>query len=301
MAASRSDRKLATVKFVRYGEKGKERPGVLDSLDRIRDISHRVPDIGGSVLAQLSRFSAADLNSFPLVEGEPRIGQCVGGVGKFICVGLNYADHAKESGQPLPAEPVIFMKAVSALTGPYDDVIIPPGSEKSDWEVELGVVIGKEIRYVDQSTASKAIAGYCVVNDLSERAFQLERAGQWSKGKSCDTFAPIGPWLVTADEVPDPPNLKMWLEVDGHRYQNGSTATMIFSPVYLVSYISQFMSLQPGDIISTGTPPGVGLGQSPPVYLRPGQTMRVGIEKLGEQLQTTVAYDPPNEPRSSKA
>jgi ureidoglycolate lyase/2,4-diketo-3-deoxy-L-fuconate hydrolase len=236
------------------------------------------------------------LNSLPLVEGEPRIGQCVGGVGKIVCVGLNYTDHAKEAGLPLPAEPIIFMKAVSALTGPHDDVILPPSSEKTDWEVELGVVIGKEIRYVDQSAASKAIAGYCVVNDLSERAFQLERAGQWSKGKSCDTFAPIGPWLVTADEVQDPTNLKMWLQVDGRRYQNGSTATMIFSPAYLVSYISQFMSLQPGDIVATGTPAGVGLGQSPPVYLRPGQTMRVGIEKLGEQLQKTVAYDPRSRP-----
>jgi 2-keto-4-pentenoate hydratase/2-oxohepta-3-ene-1,7-dioic acid hydratase in catechol pathway len=290
------------MKFVRYGKKGKERPGMLDPLDWIRDISHLVPDISGSVLAQLSRFGALDLNSLPLVEGEPRIGQCVGGVGKIVCVGLNYTDHAKEAGLPLPAEPIIFMKAVSALTGPHDDVILPPSSEKSDWEVELGVVIGKEIRYVDQSEASKAIAGYCVVNDLSERAFQLERAGQWSKGKSCDTFAPIGPWLVSADEVQDPTNLKMWLEVDGRRYQNGSTATMIFSPAYLVSYISQFMSLQPGDIVATGTPAGVGLGQSPPVYLKPGQTMRVGIEKLGEQLQKTVAYDPRNDrdPRSAE-
>jgi 2-keto-4-pentenoate hydratase/2-oxohepta-3-ene-1,7-dioic acid hydratase in catechol pathway len=279
------------MKFIRYGEKGKERPGVLDPLGRIRDISHQVPDLGGDVLAQLGRFNELDLTSLALVDGHPRIGQCVGGVGKIICVGLNYADHAKESGLPIPTEPVIFMKAVSSLTGPNDDVILPPGSQKSDWEVELGVVIGKEIRYVDQSTASEAIAGYCVVNDLSERSFQLERAGQWSKGKSCDTFAPIGPWLVTADEVQDPTNLKMWLEVNGHLYQNGSTATMIFSPAYLVSYISQFMSLQPGDLISTGTPPGVGLGQSPPVYLKPGQTMRVGIEKLGEQLQKTVAYD----------
>jgi 2-keto-4-pentenoate hydratase/2-oxohepta-3-ene-1,7-dioic acid hydratase in catechol pathway len=284
------------VKFVRYGEKGKERPGVLDPRGRIRDIGHLVADIGGGVLAQLSRFDAVDLNSLPLVDGEPRIGQCVGGVGKIICVGLNYADHAKESGQPIPSEPVIFMKAVSALTGPYDDVVLPPGSEKSDWEVELGVVIGKEIRYVDESAASNAIAGYCVVNDLSERAFQLERSGQWSKGKSCDTFAPIGPWLVTADEVGDPANLEMWLDVDGHRYQSGSTATMIFSASYLVSYISQFMSLHPGDLISTGTPPGVGLGQSPPVYLKPGQIMRVGIEKLGEQLQKTVAYDPRSRP-----
>jgi 2-keto-4-pentenoate hydratase/2-oxohepta-3-ene-1,7-dioic acid hydratase in catechol pathway len=282
------------MKFVRYGEKGKERPGVLDPLNRIRDISHLVADIAGGTLAQLSRFNAMDLNSLPLVEGEPRIGPCVGGIGKIICVGLNYADHAKESGMPIPTEPVLFMKAISALTGPHDDVILPPSSEKSDWEVELGVVIGREIRYVDQSTASEAIAGYCVVNDLSERAYQLERSGQWSKGKSCDTFAPIGPWFVTADEVRDPTNLKMWLDVDGRRYQNGSTATMIFSPAYLVSYISQFMSLQPGDLISTGTPPGVGLGQSPPVYLKPGQTMRVGIEQLGEQLQKTVAYDPKN-------
>jgi 2-keto-4-pentenoate hydratase/2-oxohepta-3-ene-1,7-dioic acid hydratase in catechol pathway len=280
------------MKFVRYGEKGKERPGVLDPLNRIRDISHLVTDIAGGTLRQLSRFNAMDLNSLPLVEGAPRIGQCVGGIGKIICVGLNYADHAKESGMPIPTEPVLFMKAVSALTGPHDDVILPPNSEKSDWEVELGVVIGTEIRYVDESAASDAIAGYCVVNDLSERAYQLERSGQWSKGKSCDTFAPIGPWFVTADEVRDPTNLKMWLDVDGHRYQQGSTATMIFSPAYLVSYISQFMSLQPGDLISTGTPPGVGLGRSPPHYLKPGQTMRVGIEQLGEQLQRTVAYDP---------
>jgi 2-keto-4-pentenoate hydratase/2-oxohepta-3-ene-1,7-dioic acid hydratase in catechol pathway len=288
------------MRFVRYGKKGAERPGVLDGLGRIRDIGQLVPDIGGAALAELSRFEAIDLSSLPLVEGEPRIGQCVAGVGKIVCVGLNYADHAKESGQPLPTEPVIFMKAVSALTGPYDEVILPPGSQKSDWEVELGVVIGREIRYVDQNTAAKAIAGYCVVNDLSERAFQLERAGQWSKGKGCDTFAPVGPWLVTPDEVTDPTNLRMWLEVDGHRYQNGNTATMIFNPVYLVSYISQFMSLQPGDLISTGTPPGVGLGQSPPVYLKPGQTMRLGIEKLGEQAQKTVAYDPRNDQLSQR-
>jgi 2-keto-4-pentenoate hydratase/2-oxohepta-3-ene-1,7-dioic acid hydratase in catechol pathway len=280
------------MRFVRYGNKGAERPGMLDGQDRIRDLTHLVSDMGGAVLAELGRFDTIDPNSLPLVEGKPRIGQCVAGVGKIVCVGLNYADHAKESRLPLPTEPVLFMKAVSSLTGPYDDVILPPGSEKSDWEVELGVVIGTEIRYADQDAAAKAIAGYCVVNDLSERAFQLERAGQWSKGKSCDTFAPIGPWLVTPDEVADPTRLRMWLEVDGHRYQNGSTATMIFNPVYLVSYISQFMSLQPGDLISTGTPPGVGLGQSPPVYLKPGQTMRVGIEKLGEQLQRTVAYDP---------
>src|SRR4030081_1331265 len=210
MAASRSDGKLSTMKFLRYGEKGKERPGVLDPLGRIRDISYLVPDIGGSTLSQLSRFNELDLNSLPLVEGAPRIGQCVGGVGKIICVGLNYTDQAKESGMPIPAEPISFMKAVSAITGPYDEVMLPPNSEKSDWEVELDVVIGKEIRYVDQSAAAKAIAGYCVVSDLSERAFQLERAGQWSKGKSCDTFAPIGPWLVTPDEVAAPTRLRMW-------------------------------------------------------------------------------------------
>jgi 2-keto-4-pentenoate hydratase/2-oxohepta-3-ene-1,7-dioic acid hydratase in catechol pathway len=218
----------------------------------------------------------------------PRIGACVGGVGKFICIGLNYSDHAAESGMAVPAEPVVFMKATSAICGPYDDVIIPRGSQKADWEVELGVVIGREARYVTEQEALSHVAGYCVVNDVSERAFQLEGTGQWVKGKSADTFGPIGPWLVTTEEVPDPQTLGLWLEVDGHRYQNGSTSTMVFGVAHLVSYLSRFMSLQPGDIISTGTPPGVGLGQKPPVYLRPGNVIRLGVDGLGEQRQTVV-------------
>jgi 2-keto-4-pentenoate hydratase/2-oxohepta-3-ene-1,7-dioic acid hydratase in catechol pathway len=240
-------------------------------------------------LADPAPLLALDLNAFPLVQGNPRIGPCVGQVGKFICVGLNYSDHAAESGQPVPDDPILFMKATSAICGPNDNVRIPRGSQKTDWEVELGVVIGKEARYVSEADALGHVAGYCVINDVSERAFQLERSGQWVKGKSADTFGPIGPWLVTRDEIPDPQNLSMWLEVDGHRYQDGSTRTMIFPVAYLVSYISQFMSMQPGDIISTGTPPGVGLGQKPPVYLRPGQTMRLGIERLGIQTQTVAA------------
>jgi 2-keto-4-pentenoate hydratase/2-oxohepta-3-ene-1,7-dioic acid hydratase in catechol pathway len=224
----------------------------------------------------------------PLVAGSPRIGACVAGVGKFICIGLNYSDHAAESGMAVPVEPVVFMKATSAICGPYDDVMIPRGGEKTDWEVELGVVIGKEARYVTEQEALSHVAGYCVVNDVSERAFQLEGTGQWVKGKSADTFGPIGPWLVTTEEVPDPQALNLWLEVDGHRYQNGSTATMVFGVAHLVSYLSRFMSLQPGDIISTGTPPGVGLGQKPPVYLRPGNVIRLGVAGLGEQRQTVV-------------
>ena len=238
-------------------------------------------------LAELRKINPKDL---PLVSGSPRIGACVGGVGKFICIGLNYSDHAAESGMAVPAEPVVFMKATSAICGPYDDVMIPRGSEKTDWEVELAVVIGKEARYVTEQEALSHVGGYCVVNDVSERAFQLEGTGQWVKGKSADTFGPIGPWLVTADEVPDPQALNLWLEVDGHRYQNGSTATMVFGVAHLVSYLSRFMSLQPGDIISTGTPPGVGLGQKPPVYLRPGNVIRLGVEGLGEQRQTVVPY-----------
>jgi 2-keto-4-pentenoate hydratase/2-oxohepta-3-ene-1,7-dioic acid hydratase in catechol pathway len=236
----------------------------------------------------LETLRKIDPKDLPLVAGAPRIGACVSGVGKFICIGLNYSDHAAESGMAVPVEPVVFMKATSAICGPYDDVIIPRGSEKTDWEVELGVVIGKEARYVTEGDALSHVAGYCVVNDVSERAFQLEGTGQWVKGKSADTFGPIGPWLVTADEVPDPQSLSLWLEVDGHRYQNGSTTTMVFGVAYLVSYLSRFMSLQPGDIISTGTPPGVGLGQKPPVYLRPGNVMRLGIEGLGEQRQAVV-------------
>lgn len=232
---------------------------------------------------------ATNVEDLPVVDGSPRLGACVARVGKFICIGLNYADHAAESGLAVPPEPVIFMKAASAVCGPNDDVEIPRGSLKTDWEVELGVVIGKTAKYVTEAEAAAHVAGYCVVNDISERAFQIERSGQWTKGKSHDTFGPIGPWLVTADEVADPQNLNMWLEVDDHRYQDGSTRTMVYKVPFLISYLSQFMSLQPGDVISTGTPPGVGMGQKPQVYLRAGQTMRLGIEGLGEQTQRTVS------------
>jgi 2-keto-4-pentenoate hydratase/2-oxohepta-3-ene-1,7-dioic acid hydratase in catechol pathway len=279
------------VKLLRYGNSGEERPGLIDANGVMRDLSAVVNDIDGRSLATISEWGSIDITSLPVVDGAPRIGPCVDGVGKFICIGLNYADHAAESGMAIPDEPIVFFKATSAIIGPNDDVIIPPGSEKSDWEVELGIVIGSEVRYLpDEAAAAAAIAGYCVINDLSERAWQLERGGQWVKGKSADTFGPIGPWLVTADEVGNPGNLKMWLEVDAHRYQDGSTATMIFKPAFLVHYLSQFMSLQPGDIISTGTPPGVGMGQKPQVYLRAGQNIRLGIEGLGEQHQLTKAY-----------
>ena len=277
------------MKFLRFGEPGHERAGALDAEGRIRDLSDLVDDITGDVLGKLATL-APDLDSMPVVRGNPRIGACVGGVGKFLCIGLNYADHAAEAGMTLPAEPIVFMKATSAIVGPNDDVLIPRGSAKSDWEVELGVVIGHPLAYAaDEAQARAAIAGYCVVNDLSEREWQLERGGTWDKGKGCDTFGPIGPWLVTPDEVGDPHALAMFLDVDGRRYQSGSTATMIFKPAFLVHYLSQFMSLQPGDVISTGTPPGVGMGQKPPVYLRPGQEMRLGIESLGEQRQRTRA------------
>jgi 2-keto-4-pentenoate hydratase/2-oxohepta-3-ene-1,7-dioic acid hydratase in catechol pathway len=278
------------MKLLRHGEPGRERPGLVDETGQLRDLSGVARDIGGDTLLpqNLERLRALDPKTLPPVEGTPRIGPCVGGVGKFVCVGLNYSDHAAESGLPVPSEPVLFMKATSAICGPNDDVEIPRGSEKTDWEVELGIVIGKPAKYVSEADALSHVAGYCVVNDVSERAFQIERGGQWDKGKGCDTFGPIGPWLVTADEVPDPQGLHMWLEVDGHRYQDGSTRTMVFGVAHLVHYISQFMSLQPGDVISTGTPPGVGLGQKPPVYLRAGQTMRLGIQGLGEQTQTTV-------------
>jgi ureidoglycolate lyase len=279
------------MKLLRYGPPGAEKPGLVDAKGVIRDLSGHVGDIDGTTIApdSLARLSKIDPATLPAVAGQPRIGACVGKVGKFICVGLNYADHAAESGMEVPAEPVLFFKATSAICGPDDDIIIPRGSIKTDWEVELGVVIGKEARYIDEADALDHVAGYCVINDLSERAFQMERGGQWVKGKSADTFGPIGPWLVTRDEVADPQNLGIWLEVDGHRYQNGNTRTMIFKVPFIVAYISQFMSLQPGDIISTGTPPGVGLGIKPaPVYLKPGQTMRLGIEGLGEQNQRTV-------------
>jgi 2-keto-4-pentenoate hydratase/2-oxohepta-3-ene-1,7-dioic acid hydratase in catechol pathway len=280
------------MKLLRYGQAGAEKPGLLDADGHIRDLSAHVPDIDGATFAPatLARLKKLDPTSLPLVSGAPRLGPCVDKVGKFICVGLNYADHAAESGMEVPAEPVLFFKATSAICGPDDDIIIPRGSLKTDWEVELGIVIGKEARYIDRTQALDHIAGYCVINDLSERAFQMERGGQWVKGKSADTFGPIGPWLVTRDEIADPQNLSLWLEVDGHRYQNGNTRTMIFDVPFIVAYISQFMSLQPGDVISTGTPPGVGLGIKPaPVYLKAGQTMRLGIEGLGEQCQRTIA------------
>jgi ureidoglycolate lyase len=280
------------MKLLRYGLVGAERPGIVDAGGKVRDVSGIVDDIAGETLtnAGLEKLRGVDTSKLPVVEEGTRIGPCVGRVGKFICVGLNYADHARESGVEPPKEPVLFMKATSAICGPNDNVIIPRNSRKTDWEVELGVVIGREARYVEIGDAMNHVAGYCVVNDVSEREFQIERCGQWVKGKSADTFGPIGPWLVSRDEVADPQRLSMWLEIDGRRYQNGSTATMIFGVAHLVSYISQFMSLQPGDIISTGTPPGVGLGQKPePVYLRPGQTMRLGIDGLGEQKQRLVA------------
>ena len=286
------------MKLLRYGPTGHEKPGLLDAQGRVRDLSGTVADIAGEVLtpaglAGLAELAALDIDALPLVPGKPqqdlRIGPCVGRVGKFICIGLNYADHAAESNMPIPKEPVVFSKWTSAIVGPDDDVEIPRGSSRTDWEVELGVVIGKGGRYIAEADALHHVAGYCVINDVSEREVQLERGGgQWDKGKGCDTFGPLGPWLVTADEVPDPQNLDLWLEVDGKRFQNGNTRTMVFGVAQLVSHLSQFMSLQPGDVISTGTPPGVGLGQKPPVYLRAGQTMRLGIGGLGEQRQRTV-------------
>ena len=279
------------MKLLRYGEPGLERPAILDSEGQLRDLSGVVDDIAGATLLPegLAHLAKIDLATLPRVEGSPRIGPCVGRVGKMICVGLNYADHAAESGMAVPSEPVLFMKATSAIVGPNDAVEIPPGALKVDWEVELGVVIGKAARYVSKAAALDHVAGYCVINDVSERAYQLERGGQWDKGKGCDTFGPLGPWLVTRDEVPDAQALDLWLEVDGRRFQNGNTRTMVFDVPTLVAYISQFMSLQPGDVISTGTPPGVGMGQKPqPIYLKAGQTMRLGISGLGEQQQQTI-------------
>jgi 2-keto-4-pentenoate hydratase/2-oxohepta-3-ene-1,7-dioic acid hydratase in catechol pathway len=275
------------MKLLRVGAPGKEKPAILDAGGVIRDLSSVVKDIAGDTLLpdSLDKIRKIDPATLPAVNGSPRIGACVAGVGKFVCVGLNYSDHAAESNMPVPAEPIIFMKATSSIIGPNDDVELPRGSQKSDWEVELGVVIGKPAKYVSEADALSHVAGFCVVNDLSERAFQLEGTGQWVKGKSADTFGPIGPWLVTTDEVPDCQNLGMWLEVDGHRYQDGSTKTMVFGVQFLVSYLSRFMSLQPGDIISTGTPPGVGHGKKPPVYLKSGNVMRLGVEGLGEQKQ----------------
>lgn len=279
------------MKLLRFGPSGAEKPGILDASGTIRDLSGHVDDVAGSTLTPESLDALRRINpeTLPVVTGEPRIGACVGQVGKFVCIGLNYSDHAAESGAEVPPEPVIFNKWTSAISGPNDNVEIPRGSTKTDWEVELGVVIGRGGRYIHEAEALQHVAGYCVVNDVSEREFQLERSGTWDKGKGCDTFGPLGPWLVTADEVPDPQGLGLWLEVDGKRYQDGSTSTMVYPVAYLVSYLSRFMSLQPGDVISTGTPPGVGMGQKPQVYLRPGQVMRLGIDGLGEQQQTVVA------------
>lgn len=279
------------MKFLRYGETGQEKPGLLDADGNIRDLSAHVSDLSGAALSPetLAKLGSLDVNALPKVEGNPRLGPCVAGTGKFICIGLNYADHAAESGMAVPPEPVIFMKATSAIVGPNDDLLIPRGSENTDWEVELGIVIGKTAKYVSEDDALDYVAGYCTLHDVSERAFQIERAGQWTKGKSCDTFGPTGPWLVTKDEVADPQNLKMWLTVNGETMQDGSTKTMVYGVRYLVSYLSQFMSLQPGDIISTGTPPGVGMGMKPPRYLKAGDTVELGIEGLGTQKQNVRA------------
>ncbi|EPA95193.1 ureidoglycolate lyase [Pseudomonas sp. G5(2012)] len=282
------------MKLLRYGEKGSEKPGLLDADNQIRDLSGHVQDITGQVLSpeSLATLAAIDPASLPIVAGQPRIGACVGQVGKFICIGLNYADHAAESNMEVPKEPIIFGKWTSAICGPDDNLEIPRGSLKTDWEVELGVVIGKGGRYIDEANAMEHVAGYCVINDVSEREWQLERGGTWDKGKGFDTFGPLGPWLVTRDEIADPHALDLWLEVDGHRYQQGNTRTLIFNVPQLIAYLSRCMSLQPGDVISTGTPPGVGLGIKPqPVFLRAGQTIRLGIAGLGEQRQVTVQAD----------
>lgn len=278
------------MKLIRYGKLGSEKPAILDADGNLRDLSSVVADINGDTLsdATLDKIRNTDTSSLPLVEGNPRIGACVGNVGKFICIGLNYADHAAEAGMELPKEPVIFFKATSAIMGPNDNVEIPRNSVKTDWEVELGIIIGKDTKYVSVDNALDHVAGYCVVNDLSERDFQLHRSGQWVKGKSADTFGPIGPYLVTKDEVPDPQNLDMYLEVNGHRYQNGGTKTMHFNVATVVSHLSQFMSLQAGDVISTGTPPGVGMGQKPETYLKAGDKIELGITGLGTQNQNVV-------------
>jgi 2-keto-4-pentenoate hydratase/2-oxohepta-3-ene-1,7-dioic acid hydratase in catechol pathway len=280
-----------SMKLLRYGELGQERAGLLDTDGRIRALSEALGDLAGERLTArgLAEIAALDPATLPLVEGNPRLGSCIARPGKFVCIGLNYRDHAAESNLPIPAEPVVFGKWSSAMVGPNDDVEIPRGSEKTDWEVELGVVIGTRARYVTESEALSHVAGYCVVHDVSERAYQLERGGTWDKGKGCDTFGPTGPWLVTADEVGDPQALRLWLEVDGHRYQDGNTSDMIFTVAKIVSYVSEFCTLEPGDIITTGTPKGVGMGQKPPTYLRAGQTVRLGIDGLGEQTQRFVA------------
>lgn len=279
------------MKLLRFGETGQEKPGLLDNDGNIRDLSVYIDDVSGDNLndEQLLKLSQLEHGKLPLVEGNPRIGPCVTNVGKFICIGLNYSDHAAEAGLDVPPEPVVFFKATSAICGPNDDIEIPRTSTKTDWEVELGVVIGKHAKYIDEADALDHVAGYCLINDISERDFQTQRSGQWVKGKSADTFGPIGPWLVTRDEIADPQALPMYLEVNGNRYQNGTTATMVYGVAHVIAYLSQFMSLQPGDIISTGTPPGVGLGQKPePFYLKAGDTMELGIKGLGVQNQRTV-------------
>lgn len=273
------------MKLLRYGPEGAEKPGILDAAGRIRDLSAHVSDIAGPLLADLSPLRALDSESLPLVEGTPRIGPCVGQVGKFIGIGLNYADHAAEAGLQVPPEPIVFSKFTSCICGPDDPILIPRGSEKTDWEVELGIVIGRPARYVTEDQAMDHVAGFCVINDVSERAFQNERAGQWCKGKGCDHFGPIGPWLVTADEVADPQALRLWLRLNGQTMQDGSTATMVYGVRFLVAYLSQFCTLQPGDIIATGTPPGVGMGLKPPRFLRAGDVVELGIEGLGQQRQ----------------
>ena len=277
------------MKLVRYGAKGAEKPGMIDAAGQLRDLSAHIPDLAGAVLADLSPLHRIDPESLPLVAGTPRLGPCVGGTGKFICIGLNYSDHAAESGMTVPPEPVIFAKYTSAICGPNDPILIPRGSEKTDWEVELGFVIGKTAKYVTEAEALDHVAGYCVINDVSERAFQTERSGQWSKGKSSDNFGPVGPWLVTPDEAGNPNDLHMWLTVNGQTMQDGSTATMVYQVPFLIAYLSQFFTLHPGDIISTGTPPGVGMGQKPPRYLRPGDVVELGIAGLGQQRQICEA------------
>ena len=281
------------MKLLRFGPNGHENPGILDNNGKIRDLSGIIPDIAGETLSseKLTELSQIDLSSLPLVGDDIRLGPCVAGTGKFICIGLNYADHAAESGLEVPPEPVIFMKATSAICGPNDPVIIPKGSKKTDWEVELGAVIGSRAKYVSEEEAMDYVAGYCLINDVSERAFQSEHAGQWTKGKSADNFGPVGPWLVTRDEIANPQDLAMWLNVNGEKRQSGSTRTMVYGVAHCVAYLSRFMSLQPGDIISTGTPPGVGMGMRPPTYLKPGDVIELGIEGLGAQRQD-VMIDP---------
>ena len=276
------------MKLLRFGEMGQEKPGILDSNGKIRDLSGHISDINGETISEdgLNKISSIDQMSLPIVPEGIRLGACVGSIGKFLCIGLNYSDHAAESGMPVPKEPILFSKATSAVVGPNDDVEIPRNSVETDWEVELGIIIGKKAKYINEEDAEEYIAGYCVVNDVSEREFQLKKEGQWTKGKSCDTFGPTGPYLVTKDEVSDVQNLKMYLDVNGKRMQDGSTKTMIFSAKYIVYYLSQFMSLNPGDVIATGTPPGVGGGMKPPVFLKAGDKMKLGIEGLGEQNQT---------------